>query len=329
MGDHLPLLALGVLFSCWQSLGAYVLNGVDRQKASAAIALGADGVRLVLTCLTVGQWGMGGYAVSFVLASLVGGRCSAGGRWPRPRGWLCPFSPGSLPPTLAACLAASCGDLMETVLLRAEAGVLPSALGGMGFGLLCCTWRPSKPWGCGAENRSGPRRGIVFSPWDGVYWGNHPGGFLCRRLWGRYPFGWVAPKPPWGARPRGPLPGGGPHFSREMGERGPGALPPGPPWFYGPLAAARLFWGLCHIVPVVGLFRRPSSYPDLETFFHKMLFQHIFPGNASQIGLRISEETAPRTDPGQQSPKRASGNERPIKRGGGGPPRDSLRPGFL
>ena len=135
VGDHLPLLALGVLFSCWQSLGAYVLNGVDRQKASAAIALGADGVQLVLTCLTVGQWGMGGYAVSFVLASLVGAVLS----WravAQATGLALPVFSWFTAPTLAACLAASCGNLMETVLLRAEAGVLPSALGGMGFGLL-------------------------------------------------------------------------------------------------------------------------------------------------------------------------------------------------
>ena len=71
------------------------------------------------------------------------------------------------------------------------------------------------------------------------------------------------------------LPGGGPHFSREMGRKRAGGKPPGPP-FYGPLAAARSFWRLCHIVPVMGLFRCPSSYPDLGTFFHKMLFQHIF-----------------------------------------------------
>ena len=135
VGDHLPLLALGVLFSCWQSLGAYVLNGVDRQKASAAIALGADGVQLVLTCLTVGQWGMGGYAVSFVLASLVGAVLS----WravAQATGLALPIFSWFTAPTLAACLAASCGDLMATVLLRAEAGVLPRARGGMGFGLL-------------------------------------------------------------------------------------------------------------------------------------------------------------------------------------------------
>ena len=92
-------------------------------------------MQLVLTCLTVGQWGMGGYAVSFVLASLVGAVLS----WravAQATGLALPVFSWFTAPTLAACLAASCGDLMETVLLRAEAGVLPSALGGMGFGLL-------------------------------------------------------------------------------------------------------------------------------------------------------------------------------------------------
>ena len=79
-----------------------------------------------------------------------------------------------------------------------------------------------------------------------------------------------------GAAPRGPAcPAGVPISPEKWGERGPGASPLDPR-FYGPLAAARSFWRLCHIVPVMGLFRRPSSYPDLGTFFHKMLFQHIF-----------------------------------------------------
>ena len=38
--------------------------------------------------------------------------------------------------TLAACLAASCGDLMETVLLRAGLVSFPAAVGGLCFGLL-------------------------------------------------------------------------------------------------------------------------------------------------------------------------------------------------
>ena len=57
--------------------------------------------------------------------------------------------------------------------------------------------------------------------------------------------------------------------------------------------------------------------------FIKCFFSIFFPENAFQIGLRIPEEIAPRTDPGQQPPKRASGNERALNPGGAGghPPR--------
>ena len=77
-------------------------------------------------------------------------------------------------------------------------------------------------------------------------------------------------------RPGGPAcPAGVPISPEKWGERGPGASPLAPR-FYGPLAAARSFWRSCRIVSVVGLFRCPSSYPDLETFFHKMLFRIFF-----------------------------------------------------
>ena len=135
VGDHLPLLALGVLFSCWQTLSACVLSGVNRQGASAGIALAADSVQLVLTCLTVGRWGMGGYAFSFALSALLGAVLS----WrvvSREIGLSLPVFSWFTAPTLAACLAASCGDLMETVLLRAGLVSFPAAVGGLCFGLL-------------------------------------------------------------------------------------------------------------------------------------------------------------------------------------------------
>ena len=52
--------------------------------------------------------------------------------------------------------------------------------------------------------------------------------------------------------------------------------------------------------------------------FIKCFFSIFSPENASQISFSISEETAPPTDPGQQPPKRASGNERAMKKGGRG-----------
>ena len=107
-------------------------------------------------------------------------------------------------------------------------------------------------------------------------------------------------------------------------------MAPRPPFFYSPLVPTRSFWRLCHIVPVAGLLRGLCMYPDLETFFHKMLFQHIFPENASQIGVRISDEIAPPPDQRQRSQKRASGSKRAIKPGGpGGFAPGALSPGFL
>ena len=92
-------------------------------------------------------------------------------------------------------------------------------------------------------------------------------------------------------------------------QRVAGGVPP-PPLVYGPLVSTRSFWRLWRIVPVIGLFRAPCTCPDLGTFFCKILFQHIFLENASQIGLSIPEEIALRTDQGQPSQKPASGNER-------------------
>ena len=79
---------------------------------------------------------------------------------------------------------------------------------------------------------------------------------------------------------------------------------------------------------VVGLFRNPSTCPDLETFFPKNAFQHIFLENASQIGLRIPEGIAPRTDQRQRSQKPASDSKRTIKPGVQGQSPGPLSPHF-
>lgn len=135
VGDHLPLLALGVLFSCWQTLCAAILSGVGRQGAAAGIALVADGVQLVLTCLLVSSRGMQGYAFAFTLSAVLGAALS----WrvvAREIGLSLPVFPWFTAPVLSACLAATCGDLMETVLLRSGLSPCAAALGGLGFGLL-------------------------------------------------------------------------------------------------------------------------------------------------------------------------------------------------
>ncbi len=56
-------------------------------------------------------------------------------------------------------------------------------------------------------------------------------------------------------------------FSRESPDaKSRGGGPP-PPLFYGPLVPTRWFWRLWRIVPVEGLVRCPSAYPDLGRFF--------------------------------------------------------------
>ena len=67
--------------------------------------------------------------------------------------------------------------------------------------------------------------------------------------------------------PGGPPARRGSPFLPRNGEKEGRGQAPWTPFFYGPLAAARSFWRLWHIVPVVGLLRCPSACPDLERFF--------------------------------------------------------------
>ena len=132
---YLPLLALGVLFSCWESLFIWVLTGLNRQTAAAAVSLICDGVQLVLTCVLVSRMGMGGYALSFTLSTLLGAVLSfllAA----RETGLKLPFFSWFAAPVLAACLGSSCGELMETVLLGGGLSPLAAASIAMVFGLL-------------------------------------------------------------------------------------------------------------------------------------------------------------------------------------------------
>ena len=108
-------------------------------------------------------------------------------------------------------------------------------------------------------------------------------------------------------------------FSRESPDaKSRGGMPPAPPFFIARSFPLARFGVVGRSVAVVGRLRHPCPCPDLETFFHKMLFQHIFPENASQIGVRISDEIAPPPDQRQRSQKRASGSKRAIKPGGPG-----------
>ena len=66
----------------------------------------------------------------------------------------------------------------------------------------------------------------------------------------------------------------------------------------------------------------------MGTFFRKNAFQHIFSGNAFQIGLSIPEGIAPLSYQRQRSPKRASESERAINPGIQGRSPGPLSPHF-
>ena len=90
---------------------------------------------------------------------------------------------------------------------------------------------------------------------------------------------------PRGAAPRGPrLPGGGPHFSREMGRKRAGA-PPLDPGFLWPLVATRWFLGSLSLVRSRGYFLRYAK-TDLGRIFRKNMPKSIFAKNSPQIRAR-------------------------------------------
>ncbi|NCB62906.1 MAG: stage V sporulation protein B [Clostridia bacterium] len=135
VGDHIPLLALGVALSCYQSVLSCALNGIGRQPTAARNALICGGVELVLVFFTVGipGVGMGGYVMAAVVSSALGvvlGASSlyrAVGLKPRIFEWL--TAPG-----LAALLMALVVNLLFRVLHdRGYSGMLP-VLGCLVFG---------------------------------------------------------------------------------------------------------------------------------------------------------------------------------------------------
>ena len=109
-----------------------------------------------------------------------------------------------------------------------------------------------------------------------------------------------------------PVPGGGSRLSLEKArtQRVAGGCPP-PPFFMARSLALAHFGGCGASFRWMGY-----SEPHVRALiwglsFSKMLFSILFLENASQIGLRISDEIAPRPHQRQRPQKPASGNERP------------------
>ena len=131
-------------------------------------------------------------------------------------------------------------------------------------------------------------------------------------------------------RPGGPrLPGGGPHFSREMGRKRAGGKPPGPPFLWPARwhsLVLALGGALSRSLDYFGTHLRALIW---KLSFTKCFFSIFFLENAFQIGLRISEGIAPLPYQRQRSPKRASGSKRAIKPGVQGLAPGVLSSGFL
>lgn len=137
VGDHMGLLALGVLLCCWQSLLSNCLNGLSHQAEAAKIAIFTDVVQLGITIATVGrpEIGLRGFAWGYVISSAIGAYLC----WKtvsRETGLRMPIFDWLLAPILASALAASCARLFFTVLLRDGYGVLSGGGLALLFGFL-------------------------------------------------------------------------------------------------------------------------------------------------------------------------------------------------
>ena len=110
-------------------------------------------------------------------------------------------------------------------------------------------------------------------------------------------------------------------FSRESPDaKSRGGWPPAPPFLWPARSHSLVlaWWGAAR--RFLDYFVTHLCALIWKLSFAKMLFQHIFPENASQIGLSTPNEIAPQPHQRQRSQKPASGN------GPGAEPRPSFSP---
>ena len=113
-----------------------------------------------------------------------------------------------------------------------------------------------------------------------------------------------------------------------MGRRRAGGSPLDP-LLYSPLVSTRSFWRPCRIVPIVRLFRSPSTCPDLGRFFSCRVSQpRGFP--SGKLSPKVTDEGRPGCPTGQKKKFRWGDRRRPPffykERLGTGSP--LIRPGF-
>lgn len=131
-GDLAPLLALGILLSCFETVFTVTLNGLGKQRLTAAYALFCGAVQLGLTWWRMGAAGLCGYAEALALSALLGMLLNG---WTVLRtlklkpdwfSWL-------IGPALAAILAALCVNLLLPML--GTLGAVGACAGAAAFGL--------------------------------------------------------------------------------------------------------------------------------------------------------------------------------------------------
>lgn len=137
VGDYLPALSIGVLFSCYQSVLGSALYGLGRQKAATINSMVCDAVQLVFTYFGTAIPGVGlyGFIAGFIVSSAAGAIFNAvyllrvTHLRPKLFSWI--ISPG-----LAAILTGLCVRLLFRNLLDRGLAELPAALAVLVFGAL-------------------------------------------------------------------------------------------------------------------------------------------------------------------------------------------------
>ena len=135
VGQFMLPLAVGTLFSCWQSVLSGALNGLGHQACAARNAIVCDAVQLAFTWFTVANWGLAGYVAGFVCSCILGfcldlhSVCRAAELRP-------PLLTVFVSPVLAALLMGLCANLLFRWLCDGGASLPAASAASILFGLL-------------------------------------------------------------------------------------------------------------------------------------------------------------------------------------------------
>ena len=135
-GEHILPLSIGVALSCYQSVLAAALNGVQRQNWAAAVSLFCGGLQLAFTWFGSGLPGVGlyGYILGFVVSSAAAvlAELLLTARW---IGLRLPLFPALAAPALASLLTGLCVNLLFRALAAMGMAAMPAIVICLCFGL--------------------------------------------------------------------------------------------------------------------------------------------------------------------------------------------------